>query len=31
MGGGEKALTEFKNKFHPVAHYKTHIFSVVKQ
>ena len=30
MGGGEKALTEFKAKFHPKSYYKTHIFSVVK-
>ena len=30
MGGGEKALTDFKNKFHPQSFYKTHIFSVVK-
>ncbi len=30
MGGGEKALTDFKTKFHPKSFYKTHIFSVVK-
>ena len=31
MGGGERALTEFKAKFHPKSYYKTHIFSVVKK
>lgn len=30
MGGGEEALTNFKNKFQPKSFYKTHIFSVVK-
>jgi hypothetical protein len=30
MGGGEKALTEFKNKFIPKSFYKTFVFSVVK-
>lgn len=30
MGGGESALTDFKNKFRPKSFYKTHIFSVVK-
>ena len=30
MGGGEEALTNFKNKFQPNLFYKTHIFSVVK-
>ncbi len=31
MGGGEKALTDFKNKFHPELFYKTHVFSVIKK
>lgn len=31
MGGGEKTLTEFKNKFHPQSSYKTHYFSVIKR
>jgi len=31
MGGGEEALTNFKNKFQPVSFYKTHIFSVIKR
>jgi hypothetical protein len=31
MGGGEEALTNFKNKFQPKLFYKTHIFSVVKR
>lgn len=31
MGGGEDALTDFKNKFQPKSLYKTHIFSVVKR
>jgi hypothetical protein len=31
MGGGEDALTDFKNKFQPKSFYKTHIFSVVKR
>ena len=30
MGGGEAALTDFKNKFKPESYYKTHIFSIVK-
>ncbi len=30
FGGGEKKLTEFKNKFKPTYHYKTHVFSIVK-
>jgi len=30
MGGGEKALTEFKTKFHPKSFYKTRTFSVIK-
>lgn len=30
MGGGEKELTAFKNKFLPKEFYKTHVFSVVK-
>jgi len=30
MGGGEAALTNFKNKFQPQSFYKTHNFSVVK-
>lgn len=30
MGGGEDALTDFKNKFQPKSFYKTHIFSVVR-
>lgn len=30
MGGGESALTNFKNKFRPKSFYKTYIFSVVK-
>ena len=31
MGGGEDALTNFKNKFRPESFYKTHIFSVVRK
>ena len=31
MGGGETALTNFKNKFRPESFYRTYIFSVVKQ
>lgn len=31
MGGGEKALTAFKNKFCPASSYKTFVFSVVKK
>ena len=31
MGGGEKALTAFKNEFLPESFYKTHIFSVAKK
>lgn len=31
MGGGENALTNFKNKFYPKSLYKTHVFSVVKR
>jgi hypothetical protein len=30
MGGGEDALTNFKNKFQPKSFYQTHVFSVVK-
>ncbi|MBI4120342.1 MAG: GNAT family N-acetyltransferase [Parcubacteria group bacterium] len=30
MGGGEKALTNFKNQFLPESWYKTFVFSVVK-
>ena len=30
MGGGEKALTQFKSKFQPVSFHETHIFSVVR-
>lgn len=30
MGGGENALTDFKNKFHPKSSYETHVFSVIK-
>lgn len=30
MGGGEKALTKFKNQFLPESWYKTMLFSVVK-
>ena len=31
MGGSEKSLLAFKNKFCPQSFYKTAIFSVVKQ
>lgn len=31
MGGGEKALTAFKNFFLPTSFYKTNVFSVVKK
>mgnify|MGYP001603986144 FL=1 len=31
MGGGEDALTNFKNKFKPESFYKTHVFSVAKK
>ncbi len=31
MGGGEAALTNFKNKFQPESSYKTRIFSIVKK
>ncbi len=31
MGGGEKALTNFKNQFNPESFYKTHVFSVVRK
>ncbi len=30
MGGGEKSLTAFKNKFRPQSFYRTAIFSIVK-
>ena len=31
MGGGERALTHFKNQFFPEYWYKTHVFSIVKR
>jgi hypothetical protein len=31
FGGGEKALTDFKQKFKPTYFYKTHIFSIVRK